>query len=297
MSDYPYAAHETLVAPARRRPELWRLLAGLALIAVVTIGLGIVFRGTLATVFRLRPDLAIDLARSNTPGALLLMLYSYAFVIVAVVVAARMIHDRGLVSLIGPTDLALRQFGKVIGLLLLVNLAMFLLPPYGGEGELVRNLDTRTWLALLPLSLGAILVQTASEELLFRGYLQQALAARFRSPLIWMLVPALLFGIGHYQPTAAGDNAWVIVLWTLCFGVISADLTARAGTLGPAIALHMVNNATALLLVSLPGPQSGLSLATLPYGMDDQQNLSLYLVLDFAFLLIGWLAARIAIRR
>ena len=36
------------------------------------------------------------------------------------------------------------------------------------------------WAAWLPLVLPALLVQTAAEEIAFRGYLMQGLAARFR---------------------------------------------------------------------------------------------------------------------
>ena len=33
--DHAYAAHESLVAPSRRLPQLWRLVAGLVLVAVI----------------------------------------------------------------------------------------------------------------------------------------------------------------------------------------------------------------------------------------------------------------------
>ena len=148
----------------------------------------------------------------------------------------------------------------------------------------------------MPLSLGAVLVQTGCEELLFRGYIQQSLAARFKSPLIWMLLPSILFGLAHYQPETAGDNAWLIVLWAAVFGLINADLTARSGTLGPAIALHMTTNAVAVLLISVHDQMSGLSLATIPVATDSAE-LRNWLAIDFAFMLVGWLAARLAIRR
>ena len=75
-----------------------------------------------------------------------------------------------------------------------------------------------------------------------------------------------------------------------------ADLTARAGTLGPAIAVHLVNNASALIFVSLPDSLSGLSLYTVPYSMSDTEQLRAWLVVDFALMIVGWLAARVAIR-
>lgn len=289
-----YAAHETLVAPARRFPELWRLLAGLALAAVLLFGFGVLLRGVTTGV---APDLARELEKGNTPASLLVLLYSYGLVIAAVLIAARVMQRRDLASMIGPPKLALRQFGAVLRNLALLFVALMLLPPYDMSRDVVPNLAFGTWAALLPFSLSAILVQTASEEILFRGYIQQSLAARFRSPLVWMLLPALLFGFGHYQPAVAGGNVWIITAWAVLFGILSADLTARAGTLGPAIALHMVNNVSALLLVSLPDQQSGLALATTVHAMNDTENLSHWFVLDFAFLVVGWLAARLAVRR
>jgi membrane protease YdiL (CAAX protease family) len=141
------------------------------------------------------------------------------------------------------------------------------------------------------------MVQVASEEILFRGYIQQALAARFSSPLFWMLIPAVLFGFGHYLPGQAGGNAWMIALWATIFGVLMADLTARAGTLGPAIALHLVNNVTAILIVSVPDSLSGLSLATTPYSLSEAGDMRGWLLIDFALMFVSWLAARVAIRR
>ena len=155
----------------------------------------------------------------------------------------------------------------------------------------------RTWALLLPLSLIAVLVQVSSEEILFRGYIQQALAARFSSPLVWMILPAALFAMGHYLPEEAGANAVPIALWAGAFSVLMADLTARAGTLGPAIAVHLVNNIVALLFISLPDSLSGLSLYTLPYAMSDTGQLRAWLAVDFAVIVICWLGARLAIRR
>ena len=76
-----------------------------------------------------------------------------------------------------------------------------------------------------------------------------------------------------------------------------ADLTARAGTLGPAIAVHFVNNASPFLLVSLPDDLSGLSLYLGSFSMGDEAMMRAWLPVDFAFMIVSWLTARLAIRR
>jgi membrane protease YdiL (CAAX protease family) len=141
------------------------------------------------------------------------------------------------------------------------------------------------------------LVQVSAEELVFRGYLQQALAARFSHPVIWLGLPSALFGAAHYMPQEAGDNAWLLCLWAMGFGLLMADLTARAGTLGPAIAVHFVNNIVALLILGSPSSLFGLALYLLPYEMSDVAALRPWLWVDCATMLVLWLVARLAIRR
>jgi membrane protease YdiL (CAAX protease family) len=154
-----------------------------------------------------------------------------------------------------------------------------------------------TWILLLAPSLIFVLIQTSAEEIVFRGYVQQQLAARFSSPLVWMVLPAVLFALGHYLPDTAGDNALMIAAWAGMFGILMADLTARAGTLGPAIAVHFWNNVSAILIVSLPDDLSGLALYLTPFGMNDTEALRAWLPVDFAMMIVLWLAARLAIRR
>ena len=89
----------------------------------------------------------------------------------------------------------------------------------------------------------------------------------------------------------------LIALWAGMFGLLMADLTARAGTLGPAIAVHLANNASALLLVSLPDSLNGLALYVTPIPMSDTELLRIWMPVDFAMFIVFWLAARLAIRR
>lgn len=295
MNRNAYAAHEILVAPARARSQLWRVFVGFVLIAVVVF----LLNSALHAVMRSAAPGYWDAAAlaGNKPGALLILLGSFVFLILGTMAAARLMHDRPPLGLVGPLPIALRQFWRVLRLLLVLGLVAMVLPPYGVGQTMQVNLPFGTWVALLPLSLTVILIQTSAEEILFRGYLQQALAARFRSPLVWAVTPAALFALGHYTPTEAGDNAVIVALWAGIFGVLMADLTARAGTLGPAIAVHLFNNLTALLLFAVPGNLTGLALYLLPFDLTDVQAVRPWLAVDFATMLVSWLAARVAIRR
>ncbi|MFP4274887.1 MAG: hypothetical protein ACLFRU_07650, partial [Paracoccaceae bacterium] len=108
-----YAAHQSFVAPARRRAELWRLLAGLGVVLVVLFGLNWALR---AALFAISPQgLYAEVVLAETPGgtpiSALVLLYAFAFMALGTVAAAHHLHRRSAVSLIGPSLRAgLRDF-------------------------------------------------------------------------------------------------------------------------------------------------------------------------------------------
>ena len=167
----------------------------------------------------------------------------------------------------------------VLGLSLLVWAIWF---------DAVPNLAPGAWLTALPLALLGVAVQTGAEEVVFRGYMLQQLAARFRHPAIWAGVPALIFGAVHFDPLTSGANAWPVVASALLFGLLAADLTARTGSLGAAWGFHFANNAVALLVVATNGTLTGLALWVTPYRADNADELFWLIPIDMALMLVGW---------
>jgi membrane protease YdiL (CAAX protease family) len=292
-----YRAHDALSGPARGTAQIWRLVLGLILIAGVFL---IAFRfveSTLVTVIGMEAFGVLSGAGGQVSQlSVLFLLFSFGLVILAVIVALRLAHNRGFPEVLGDRALFRRQFFLVLAMMAILYTALAVLPPWDLGAPLIRNVSFGAWLLVLPIAIVAVLVQVSAEEILFRGYIQQQLAARFASPVIWLGLPAMLFGAGHYMPQA-GDLALVIALWSTVYGLAMADITARAGTLGPAIALHFVNNAVAILFVSMPDSLSGLALYHSPFSMSDTGVIRAWLPVEFMMILVSWLAARLAIRR
>ncbi len=294
-----YDAYERLVAPARASNQPLLLLAGLVLMVLIFMALNLGY--SIVHSALIGPEawevLSFELATGGTPRAVLINLFLFGFLIVALAAALRALHNRGLLSVIGPLPLAIHQFRRV-GLAVLALFAVVsLLLPTDEAMQPTANLAPGTWIMLLPLAFLALLVQTGAEELVFRGYLQSQLAARFSNPAIWLLLPSLLFAILHYDPAMHGQNTWLVVGWAALFGLAAADLTARAGTLGPAIALHMINNLSAIVLVAPEGNFDGLALYTYPFSLDDTAAIWAWAPVDIMVLFCGWLIARLALRR
>lgn len=292
-----YSAHVLHTAAAMPRAELWRFVAGLVAMVALYILLALFYQQALSELTRYRPGFAEELMEGSTPLAMYALLFSFGLITASVFIVVRLLHKRDGMTVMGPMMLVAPQFFRVMAALLLLAAVVMVLPPYGIGGPLVLNLSFGLWALLLPISLIAVFVQISAEEIFFRGYLQQQLGARFRSPWVWMVLPSALFAFGHYQPIEAGQNAVMITVWAGMFGLLMADLTARSGSIGPAIAVHFVNNVTALLITSLPDSLGGLALFHTPFGMEDAAALRAWLPVDFAMMIVCWLAARLALRR
>lgn len=298
MSRDPYAPHAALTEPALPSRGLPRLVGGLFVAGLLMFGLA---RGVMSALSALLgPEagarLVDQMTVADTPLGLLVLLFMMGAMGLATVVVAEYLHKRPGLSLFGPARLFWRQFLRVLGALVILNLAISLLPPWPLTMATEPGLPLRQWLALLPATLMALMVQTGSEELLFRGYFQSQLAARFPNPLVWLVVPSLVFALGHYAPESYGSNALLITLWAFLFGLAAADLTARSGSLGPALAMHLVNNFSAMALMSLQGEMSGLALMKLPFGPGDEAQVAAWLPIDLCTMGLSWLTARIALR-
>lgn len=285
-------AFETFIRPARARPQLWRLGLGVVLSLIIYALVAAAILGVVWVLGRTRegvPDVDAILA-GTTPGAVLVLLATFLGMALGPFVAARLLHGRGVATLFGRGAKVLRDFVTavlVVGGMYALHTAIWSIFYDARPG-----LDVGLWIALLPLALLGLLVQTGAEELLFRGYLQQQLAARFASPIIWAIIPSLLFGLAHFAPDEMGSNAWIVVGVTALFGLLAADLTAVTGSLGAAWGFHFGNNVFALLVLSMPGSLSGLGLMMTPYSIDDISAIRGVLAFDIAAMLLGWILIR-----
>ncbi|WP_305970189.1 MULTISPECIES: CPBP family intramembrane glutamic endopeptidase [unclassified Mameliella] len=293
-----YRRHQFMTLPAEGRAELWRLGIGLVLIVVIWFALA---RGVIAVLGSLMAGdayltLLDNLQSGDTPGSLTLVLLLSGALWIAAMAVAEILHKRPGRSLIGPWPLFWRDFLRVTGAVAVLNAAVLLLPPWDYLSSTVPGLPVNSWMLFLPTTLVVLIIQTGAEEVFFRGYFQSQLAARFRHPLIWLGLPSVVFGVGHYLPGVYGGNAALIAVWSALFGLAAADLTARAGNLGPAIGLHFVNNFMAFAVTALQGEMSGLALRQLPFGPGDEAALAALLPLDLALIGVSWLAARVALR-
>ncbi len=284
------------VAPARLRPQVWRLVAGLALVLAVYIlwmGLMAGVIGVSLGVDRLE-DMLGTIGTGSTPSSLILLLLTFLGMALGAFAATRWLHKRPIATLFGPRAVVLRDFATGFGVFAVVALPGIIW--FFLTLDLTRGVAWPVWLMFLPLALIGLLIQTGAEELVFRGYMQQQLAARFASRWVWMVLPSVVFGLVHYSPDEMGQSVWMIVFVTGFFGLLMADLTARSGAIGMAWGLHFANNMFAILLFTTGEALDGMALYRLPFSVSDTEAILPMLALDMAGMLLVWAICRWALR-
>ena len=258
------AKFEDYAACAGAYCALWRLALGVLIIAGAyagsnyLVGLAAI---KIAENIQLGAGYAMifELATSSSKRAVLIALFSAVLMLPGLWLVLKFLHHRSLRSVIAPTGrVHWGNYGRAV-LFILVFSGLTSLPVLL-NATYTRQLELGQWLPWLAPALLLLFLQTATEELIFRGYLMQQLAARFHSRWAWWVLPAVLFGALHYNSLIYGDNAWLVVLSTILIGLILGDITARSGDLSIALGLHFANNLVVVLLLGVPGQLSSLSL-------------------------------------
>lgn len=288
-------AFESFVAPARRKPALWRVIAGAALaMAFYLLGTFGLLLAVWSVFVSGKSFMAwtSGISAPQTAGeTYILMFTSFPLMAAGVFLAARLFHGRGPGTLFGRAPRVLKDFA--IGAVVTLGLGALAFVPavlIGFDG--LPNVEPARWIALLPLTVLAVVIQTGAEEVAFRGYLQQQMAARFRSPIAWLILPSALFGALHWSPDAMGGNAALPVAVAFLFGLFAADLTAKTGSIGAAWGIHFANNFNGIAIISTQGTINGLSLYLTPYSADDPVLLGWSILPSFLMLAAAWYLTR-----
>lgn len=290
-----------------RRPALANAALGPLLTIIVAMEFAFMV-APFVVISSLPTAMASGYMTGDTPIAVIGQLVSFGLFIGVLNRFGQRLHQRGVRSMIGPLGETVRDFKKAaiaVGIILIVET---ILPPWIIMAELETIRPILPWLMWMPITIAALAIQTGAEELYFRGYLQQQLACMSDKRWVWMGLPSLLFGVGHYMNGYGVADGVLYAIWATCLGLACADLTARTGNIGAATGLHLSNNLVAFTLIGVEGwPSNGLALFIYRYTDPSLQDYSLSVLLQpwaiievlvaALMVFVMWLAARIAIRQ
>ncbi len=226
---------------------------------------------------------------------LVVTLLPFAAVHLALAGALPLLHRRPLASLWVPQgrfrwQLFFLSGGAWLGLSILVDAAQYL----AGPSSYRWSFEAARFWPYMAAALLLLPVQTSAEELLFRGYLMQALGLRARRAWLPLAAPALLFALLHLPNPEVAAYGWLFTLpQYLGIGLLLGWATLRSQGLEMALGLHLANNLYSGLAVGFP--QGALPSATLFTVENLNLMLNLILVL-LAGLLYLAIAERLILR-
>lgn len=221
-----------LLAGIARGQSRRSYLLGIVLALAGMIGLSVLIY-TGVTMARRNPDASPYLFSYG-------LLLTNAAAIPALAVLIRPVHGLRFMDMVAP--------GQRFDLGMLIRSALVFAVPvlatiiYGLlTGEVTRSdVALRTFLAWLPATLVLFALQSAAEELLFRGYLAQGVQVMFRRTIVTVLLTAVLFTLAH-------EGSDIRAVWAQRADIMTMALflswtTLRFGRLEAAMGVHIANN-------------------------------------------------------
>ena len=240
MSVTPSAAERYLALVRLGRNQWWRYLAAVLIILLFGQVLGNVPLLALRHFFDysgMRAFLAANFA----------VLVELAGVVIAVV----LIHRRSLLSLITPyASFDWRRAAHGFGVWFALGVGFCAIESllYPGRYRLTFNPETYFQFAAVALFLTPL--QAATEELLFRGYLMQALGLLIKRPAIIAILSGVIFMLPHLANPEVAHDPLLVPPQYLVIGLLLAAVTLRDGRLELAIGIHAANNIFIGLIVN-----------------------------------------------
>ncbi|MDF2448789.1 MAG: family intrarane metalloprotease protein [Bacteroidota bacterium] len=132
-------------------------------------------------------------------------------------------------------------------LIVLLTVGTYLVSPQ----DIELRFNAGPFFTLVFVALIFIPIQTATEELIFRGYLMQGLALLFKNGIIPLIITSILFGLMHASnPEAKAHGLMIMMPYYIFFGAFLAVLTLLDEGSELALGIHCANNLFSSLLVT-----------------------------------------------
>jgi len=263
------------------RNQWWLYALGVFIIAFSSIGLVFLLAFLLAFLLRILIGLGmlplVDAQRfirvllGKEPGNSVLhfvvLNLSIITMLAGLAIAVKLLHRRTLLSLVTPDppiDWRRIARGAVVWIVLVAAFTAFEHVLFPDRYRLSFNAE-RFFPFLLPV-LVLTPLQAATEELVLRGYLMQALGLLTRRPALIAILSSLAFTALHlWNPEVERHGVAIMAANYFVFGMLLSTIALRDGRLELAIGLHAVNNVSLLVINSEGSVFKTESIFTSPY--------------------------------
>ena len=188
-------------------------------------------------------DISKTLVFSVVMGVLILILFIFLFFV-------KLIHKKPILSIItSRQSFDFKRFFISFGIFFI--LLFFASAPLYFNGALSYNYSFEKFMPLLLIALILVPLQSASEEIILRGYLHQAFGLLFKSKLVAFLLVIIVFTVMHFPNIEFETDFNRVLLDFLMASTLFGLIVVLDNGLEIAIGVHAANNVFAVLIVSI----------------------------------------------
>jgi membrane protease YdiL (CAAX protease family) len=164
----------------------------------------------------------------------------FGLLLLCFIAAVRLLHAKHFGDIVGAWSWRRLLTGAGVWLVvcLVAVLVDYLIQPSG-----FSNTAGGATLTLAFWAVPSLLVQTFTEEFIFRGYVTQGLLLATRRPMVTAVLSGLAFATLHIP------NGWPQAASAAAFGLITALIAMRTGGIAFTFGLHLVNNLFGAVIV------------------------------------------------
>ena len=247
-----------LLAAGQGRTSVVSYALGTAVVALLYLAVSVAAAAVLFGVAGAPPDATtipeLPLGSIGAAATLAILLSPSIAVLVAVVAVVPLLHRRNPSTLVRAARplrwrRAILAAGVWAGCAAAYETVSFLLYP----GSYTWTFDPARFVPLLVVAVLLVPLQSAAEELFFRGYLMQGLGWLLRRGWAALLISSVLFAAVHLGNPELEQFGRGFLLYYLGMGVVLGLATLLDDGLEVAIGAHAANNLWGALVVSFPG--------------------------------------------
>lgn len=252
----PHPQLGTFLRPHSEKYSLWRWIGGLALILLLWLVVGAI---PLITMYALQADDSLIAALSNraqlyrfmeTRLGFALNLSAFIMFAIGIFWVQKGLFGKTTQQIItGANRIRWRKvFGGFVGCAIIFcayNALVYYLYP----GVFRYNFNPETFAVFFIIVLILTPVQSGAEELLFRGYLSQAVGQWISSPIVVFVLTSAIFAAFHLINPGAFETPVFYLFALFAMGMGMSALVYFEGGLESAIGFHTANNIFIFTLV------------------------------------------------
>ncbi len=175
---------------------------------------------------------------------LFLMIIPFVISLLVLLLLFKPLHKRDTKTMItGSRKIRWSRFFIGTGVWLLLSALYSIISYLLNPGNFVFHFDFQPFIILVLICVIFIPLQSSYEEMLFRGYLAQGVAAWTKIKWLAILLPSLLFAALHLlNPEVGAYGFWLVMPQYFLFGVVFGIVTVLDDGAELAMGAHSANN-------------------------------------------------------